>query len=211
MLVGPHYLRVDAPVALDRALARAGAVPVERRTAIVAVGSNAAPDVLRRKLARAGAGAVVPFLAVSLDHIGVGHSAHVSAPGFVAAAPYHSPGAVTPAVVALLDDQQLRCVDTSEPNYRRRLIDEPGQQWIYESRWGVLATSPGDARPLPLCAQDALLAHLVERDDRLGALLGRGDTQAVLAGLAADPARRDAIRAHLAGTWARPSGLYALG
>jgi hypothetical protein len=84
----------------------------------------------------------------------VGHSAHVSAGGYVPAAPYVGDGH-TDAVVGWFDDEQLALVDATEPNYHRLALDPATQ--LYVSRWGVVAV---DGRPLPLTDQATLLARL---------------------------------------------------
>ena len=101
----------------------AGAAPLAERTLVVAVGSNASPDVMRCKFARAGVDATVPFVRVRLGGIAVGHSAHVSLAGYVAAAPYHAPGATATFTASLLDDDQLECLDETERTYTRLPVD----------------------------------------------------------------------------------------
>jgi hypothetical protein len=141
-----------------------------RRTAVVAVGSNASPAVMQRKLSRHGVGGCVPLVVGSLAGCAVGHSAHVSVPGFVPAAPYLRDDARTSVYVTLLDDSQLRCVDRTEPNYVRRRLQSgrcvletedssrPESFDLYDSQWGVLA-EPGGS-PVPFGSQAELYALL---------------------------------------------------
>jgi hypothetical protein len=204
---------------MDAALGRAGAPRLAARTAVVAVGSNGSPDVLRAKFARGGVGGVVPLVRAVLRDIAVGHSAHVSLPGFVAAAPFAAAGAVTPVVVALVDDTQLRCLDASERTYTRRRVAGPapvsagaGDWWIYDSDCGVLAGgmragAPGSATARPLGDQADLLAGLAAGDGELADLLGGLDPRVVLPALAISERRRTAIRQRMAQHWAIPSGL----
>ena len=110
------------PGGLDRALARADATPVRDRNLVVAVGSNASPAVLLGKLASAGVTATVPFVEGEVVGLRVGHSAHVSRAGYLAAAPVRAPGARTSVTALLLDDEQVGCLDQTEPNYIRRLL-----------------------------------------------------------------------------------------
>jgi hypothetical protein len=218
----------DRYVPLDVFLLDVSVAPVDRRWLVMAIGSNGAPDVLRRKFVRAGVRDVVPFITANLSDIAVGHSAHVSVAGYVAAAPFASPGATTPVVVSLLDAEQLRCLDDTEPNYRRRLVsgehyaltvdvsgEQPESFLLYESKWGVLARRPGDATPLPLGTQQQLLYVLAAGDAALRPALHRGqppgrdgrDAGAVLAELAAGEDRREAVRARLGTMWALESGI----
>jgi hypothetical protein len=202
---------------VDAVLAHEGVVATGARTWVVAVGSNGAPDVLRAKFERSGVSGVVPFVPAELGGVAVGHSAHVSLPGFLAAAPFAAPGAVTPVVASLLDDDQLDCLDVSERTYTRRPVtgevrvggsgECPDRSWIYDSDRGVLAAAPGSSEPLALQTQAALLALLAAADPGLADLFGGVDPRSVLPALAAGEHRRTAIRAHLAEHWARPSGL----
>lgn len=202
------------------------------RTAVVAVGSNASPAVMHRKLSRHGVGGAVPLVAGTLSGCAVGHSAHVSRPGFVPAAPYLRAGARTPVYVTLLDDAQLRCVDSTEPGYVRRRLpsarcaleledgSRPESFDLYDGRWGVLArpTPASAGSMLPFGSQQALHALLRTRWAPYADLLGGVDAaaepddlaraQAVMRALAADEALRVRVRDAFAATgWTRPSGL----
>lgn len=152
-----------------------GTVDVRGRTPVAAVGSNASPLVLARKLAALPSG-LVALRPQRLRGVRVGHSAHVSAGGYVPAAPYAGDGAVD-AVVGWFDAEQLALVDATEPNYDRRALTSGTQ--VYVSRWGVVAV---DGRPLPLLGQAELLARL-----RPPALRGRASADL------ADPAVRAAV------------------
>jgi hypothetical protein len=209
LLVGDRYEAL--PGGLDQlgdALARHGAVPLAGRTAVVAVGSNAAPGVLRRKFGAT----VVPFLPMVVRGLGAGHSAHVSVPGFVAAAPFAAPGLVIELVVSLFDEAQLAVLDATEPNYTRCVVAASADGWdgllsAYDSHWGVIA-EPGGA-PVPLATQADLLARLRQRWEPYPHVVGpTAEPAAVLAGWAASEKRRRRAREELAATgWARPSGL----
>ena len=158
----------------------------EPRTPVVAVGSNASPAVMHRKLARHGVGGPVPLVAATLTGCAVGHSAHVSVPGFVPAAPVLRDDARTPVYVTLLDDAQLRCVDRTEPSYvRRRLGDgpclleledgsTPESFHLYDSRWGVLTQpiSVSGGSVVPFGSQQALHALLRAQWQPYAELLG---------------------------------------
>jgi hypothetical protein len=210
----------------------------ERRTAVVAVGSNASPAVIQRKLSRQQVGGAVPLVPATLTGCAVGHSAHVSVPGFVPAAPYLRSPARTAVYVTMLDDTQLWCLDRTEPNYVRRTLQpgrchldledgsRPESFGLYDSRWGVLArpTAEPSGSPLPLRSQAELHALLRARWPPYAELLGDLEDagtedrdslaalQAVMRALAADAGLRGRMRhAFAASGWARPSGLQGVG
>lgn len=131
-----------------------GPVDVRGRTAVAAVGSNASPAVLVRKLSPGGPGVVV-LEPGKLPGVRVGHSAHVSLGGYIPAAPYAAPGA-TDVLVGWFEPAQLALLDATEPNYERRHLVDAGLD-VYVSRWGVIAIA---GVPVPLCTQHALLARL---------------------------------------------------
>lgn len=136
------------------------------RTPVVAVGSNASPQVLRDKL-RAHLEAGVPIQPVRVSGLSVGHSAHISRPGFVAAAPARTPGRNADVCLTWLTTDQLTVIDATEPNYHRRKLPATtvladsgpvtGAQ-IYDSKHGVLADRGGQV--LPLRAQAGVTAWL---------------------------------------------------
>jgi hypothetical protein len=192
------------------------------RAAVVAVGSNASPQVLQRKLCRKVEHGVVPILPGVLVGCAVGHSAHVSVPGYVAAAPYRDPRARTAVFVSLLDEEQLARLDATEPNYvRRRLADDgryrlelgdarPRAFHVYDGRWGVIA--PPDDGPVPFTSQHELHGLLRARwpayEEILGSRRDTGGGEETTRLLAADEDLRTAVREALRNTgWARPSGL----
>lgn len=153
----------------------AGLVPV------AAVGSNASPTVLRAKL-----GGLLdrglPLAPATVDGLTVGHSAHVSPGGYVAAAPARGESA-GPVTVAWFDPDQLARMDATEPNYRRvglpaemacRLDREeetatvvPDVQ-VYASVHGVVGER---GRPLPLVGQASVLDWIGRRLVGLGSRL----------------------------------------
>lgn len=154
---------------------------LDGRVPVVAVGSNAAPTVLRHKLGRLLASGL-PLAAAMVDGLLVGHSAHVSARGYVAAAPASSPARGTgaqPVTLAWFDPDQLAALDATEPNYRR--IPLPGTMpcrllthtipvrgaHIYESVHGVLGEGE---RPVSLLPQPEVLDWLMARLPSLGPL-----------------------------------------
>lgn len=158
------------------------------RLPVVAVGSNAAPTVLRHKLGPLLATGL-PVAAAMVEDLLVGHSAHVSARGYVAAAPARGTGA-QPVTLAWFDADQLAALDATEPNYRRvplpqnmpcrtvsrntsgaRMVASsqtpvPGVH-IYESVHGVLGQA---GNPLSLRPQPEVLEWLATRLPALGHL-----------------------------------------
>jgi hypothetical protein len=185
--------------------------PVAERYVVVAVGSNASPAVMHRKLATSGVDGTVPFVHAEVTGLRVGHSAHVSRAGYIAAAPILTPSTRTSVVAVLLDREQLTAVDRTEPNYVRASVggDEcrlilaggasPASFQLYMSKRGVLAP-PGE-QPLGLMDQDALYAHLRQRCEPFSRLLPVGD-RAAMHRFASDEHLRDqAVEAFHRGGW----------
>lgn len=116
------------------------------RTAMLAYGSNAAPEVLARKLALSDQ----PVLVVPawLDDFDVVYSAHISPYGAVPATLQRSPGTRVRVHVVYMTSAQVGLVDATEPNYESALIagalchldagDEVIDPAAYLSRHGCL-------------------------------------------------------------------------
>ncbi|HMM96754.1 hypothetical protein [Phycicoccus sp.] len=199
-----HVLRPRRPRTLDALLRAHGAAPLARRTPVLAIGSNAAGEVLAHKLSRSGVSAVVPLLTGVVRNLAVGHTAYVARGGYVPAAPVHRTGARTRVVLQLLDDDQLAAVDATEPGYDRVELAarhyplvvaggfRPTGFHVYAARDGALVL-PG--RAPRLLRQSEVLASLraagVPHTDH-------EDPADVAAGLTSSAERRDAVRAHLA-------------
>lgn len=193
----------------------------ETTTAVVAVGCNASPTVLSRKLRERGASDDVLVVTALLRGFAVGHSAHISAPGYLAATPYVDPDAQSRVVVLLLDATQLDFLDETEPNYHRRTIadgtalalshsdrsDRFDRFAVYDSMWGVLA--PPGQPPVPLSGQRELHRYLRACcPPYADAVPASDDLAETMARLSADAGIRRRVRAQLRATgWARPSGL----
>ena len=165
------------------------------RTLVVAVGSNASLAVLRDKYAqgRLAPAPRTPSMGCTVTGLAVGHSAHVSLRGYIAAAPFRQVETASALTATWPDEQQLRIIDESEPNYRRvRLArrdyplvlasgERPEHFDVYVSRHGVLADPrSGERRTLGTQAElfrwlaevtgDAAFAGAPERIcERLGA------------------------------------------
>ena len=161
------------------------------RTAVVAVGSNASPDVLIAKL-RGLLGTGLPTASAVVDDLLVGHSAHVSARGYVAAAPAPGPGSRATVGLGWFDAAQLARLDETEPNYRRAPLPSScrtaagrvvwGAQ-LYVSAHGLLAE---EGKVLPLRPQAEVLAWLAERLPALAGDLTHDRLR--------DPAVREGVR-----------------
>lgn len=185
-------------VALDEALRREGVAATGERTVVVATGSNAAPAVLHRKCGLGGVSGVAPFLPATVGNLGIGHSAHVSVTGYVAAAPFPADGVSTTVVVSLLDRRQVACLDDTELNYEPRCVDgerfplqlatgeRPATYRLYESRWGVVA--PGGS-PVALRRQQDLFERLWELPGADEVLGPPDDVRAVTTRLAGEAGR----------------------
>lgn len=129
-----------------------------------------------------GVDAVVPFVAVTVAGLRVGHSAHVSRTGFIAATGFRSSTAKSATFASWLDEEQLACLDASEPNYVRQPLDLPAtldsgrpasDLWVYDSIWGVLGHPddgpPGRRRPAPRGDAERLGRPRLEPREQTGA------------------------------------------
>lgn len=162
---------------------------------VIAVGSNASHDVLAAKLPRE---TCVPLVAATVHDIAIGHSAHVSLAGYIAAAPFHQPGARTRVVVTWLDPTALAALDASEPNYDRigvadiggllEMHGRPRDADIYSSRHGVIRIE----ETLALMPQGELFTRLARIPELTGLL--RGPPGEVCSRLAADPRACEQVR-----------------
>lgn len=96
-------------------------VDMAGRVPLLAYGSNAAPEVLRRKLGPASE--PVPAVRGQLEGFDVVYSAHVSAYGAVPATLWPCPGAELPVFVIHLTEAQLEAIAATEPNYECRSLE----------------------------------------------------------------------------------------
>jgi len=175
-------LSEDEDRSLDQVLLEHEAMPIAGRIPVLAVGSNAAPAQVRRKLATKGLAATVPVTAVKVSGLSVGVSAHVSRAGYLPATPVPDLSSKNlPLWVIWLAQDQLLAIDKTEPNYDRirvpgfcsiRLIS--GQAvcgcWLYVSRRGYLI-SPSD-EPRKLTGQAELISSLLAELPALARLAG---------------------------------------
>jgi hypothetical protein len=188
-------------LSLDRYLRNVGGSPAASLVPVLAVGSNASPAQLRRKLANAGLPTLVPITAVRVSGLAVGVSAHVSRPGYLPATPVPDEGAVSDLWLVWLDVAALAAVDATEPNYERILLPArypvrltTGQPvmpcWVYLSRHGYLINEAGE--PRRLTDQATLISALLAGIPGLRALGGTSPQEWIER--THDPVARDAIR-----------------
>jgi hypothetical protein len=203
-----------------------GAEPLHARMPLVALGSNASPRVLVHKLRRGGVSTVVVLLPCEVAGMQVGHSAHVSAAGYIAAAPLAARGARAHVMLAMVTAAQVRALDQTEPNYRRVRLDphthrvsvdggadgtgaalrSAADTWVYASQWGVLADA---GEPIPLQPQRELHRTLAAKDavfaDHIRGLPPHEAVQRL-----SSPGVREQLRLRWADPcWSRPANLLS--
>lgn len=149
------------------------------RAPLLAYGSNAAPEVLARKLGETTRRAPVAALRATLGGFDVVYSAHVSRYGSIPATLQRSPGTEATAFVLHLTDEQLRLIEATEPNYELvtlrgiSCMPESGEELnelaTYVSRHGCLLASGSEAalaaveargRRFPAMTQRQALEHV---------------------------------------------------
>jgi hypothetical protein len=135
---------------------------------VLAYGSNAAPEVLRRKLGAGPAGRVLARPVV-LEDTDIVYSAHISHHGAVPGTPVPAPGTEVDAWLLCIPARAMEALDATEPNYRRELH---GDAHLYVSRHGpllldgapvALSAVPARGRALRALAEPELLERLRER------------------------------------------------
>jgi len=150
-----------------------GAAPLAERSAVLAVGSNAAPARLADKC---GAAAVIPVARAKVAGWAAVYSAHISTYGSIAATLWSDPMSTSSLAVTFLDPHQLGILDASEANYVRvdlgPLIDGwEGSVTGYRSRRGALSFDGGPIRlaavparsPLPALGELEVLDEVAAR------------------------------------------------
>jgi hypothetical protein len=166
-------------VLTDEGAVAPGAVEVDSssRVPLLAYGSNAAPEVLRRKLGAASADPVPVVLGRLLD-LDVVYSAHLAAYGSVPATLRRSPGTEAATFVAYLTEEQLRLVAATEPNYALERLElgcrlesgaEQPDALAFLSHHGCLLVDgtevaleavAAEGRRFPAMSQRAVLEHV---------------------------------------------------
>jgi hypothetical protein len=166
---------------VDQVLSEQHAAPMARRVPVLAVGSNAAPAQVRRKLASTDRPTMVPITAVTVCGLAVGVSAHVSKAGYVPATPVRDPSARSRMWVTWLAPEEVIAMDATEPNYNRILApptcsielmsgEAVSGCWLYVSRHGFLAEASG--KPRKLIDQPDLIDSLLAEVPELTSLAG---------------------------------------
>jgi hypothetical protein len=133
----------------------------EQRTPVLAYGSNAAPQVLSRKLALSDQPVLV--LPARLAGFDVVYSAHISPYGAIPATLQRSPGPEVRVHVIYMTSAQIGVISATEPNYEPQLLE------------GIECQLEGDGEHLP-----EVSAYI----SRHGCLLV-GDSEVALAAVAA--------------------------
>lgn len=87
------------------------------RPVLVPIDSNARRGAMDCRLAGLGDLQALPMIRGTLHDVVLTHSAHVRDSGYFAAAPYSNRSARIHVVAGLLDDEQLHCLDETEPNF----------------------------------------------------------------------------------------------
>jgi hypothetical protein len=158
----------------------------DERTAMLAYGSNAAPEVLARKLALSDQ----PVLVVPawLDDFDVVYSAHISPYGAVPATLQRSPGTRVRVHLVYMTEAQVGLVSATEPNYESALVEgavchlDDGETIVgpaaYLSRHGCLLEDGSEVALAAVEATGRAFPQLAERDllERLRARFCPDDT-----------------------------------
>ncbi len=142
------------------------------REPLLAYGANASPLALTRKLA-AFPESPLPMLRAHLGGFDVVYSNHVSPYGSIPGTLHPSPSTTVTAFVAYPDEQQLRALTATEPNYelttlrdldcRLELGDRVEQLAAYLSRHGPWRPDGAPVALAELEATDRRFAQLTQR------------------------------------------------
>jgi hypothetical protein len=191
--------------------------PVGRRP-VLAIGSNADPAQLAAKFRGRRCSDLVVGLLVTVVGLQVRPSAHFSRFGYWPFAPVAVDGSPSPAVLCLLDDEQVRVLDGTEPNYVRAQLDpgahpvlgapELGPVSVYVSRHGVVDDGrlPPWSEPPP--EQELLIRGLLRYLPSLPGIPTSPDPRDLVAAVRARPDLADEITAALKRSLTvRPAGL----
>lgn len=186
-------------VGLAGLLGDLGVAGMGLRRPVVAVGSNAAPSQLRRKFFGRSGRVVIPMTVADVRGIFAGVSGHISRWGYIPAAPVSSSVGSARLFVLWLDDEQLRVIDASEPNYHRRMLPADAYPvvlggvvlpycFVYVSKHGCLMDEAGV--PRRLVGQNELMASVLRASPALRDLCGATPEEFVTA--VANPGIREA-------------------
>lgn len=170
----PYAIPLDSYAVVEGEIVDVAAAEVDLadRIPLLAYGSNAAPEVLSRKLAAAPD--PVPVLRTDLRDFDVVYSAHISRYGSVPATLRRSPGTEVRAFVAYLTSEQLRLVSATEPNYELARLDRPSctlaegdalaELNVYVSRHGCLLLDEREVTLAEVEARDRRFAAMDQRE-----------------------------------------------
>lgn len=135
---------------LDQRLRRARGAGIAERIPVLGVGSNRSAAVLMDKFTEAGVSCLLALAPVRVRHLGVGHSAHVSRRGYLAATPVLHRGRTADLTMSWLDEAQLDALDRTEPNYERGALStrfhelsDPGARGPGAMTTGTTTTGTG--------------------------------------------------------------------
>jgi hypothetical protein len=142
----------------------------ELRTPVLAYGSNAAPQVLSRKLALSDQPVLV--VPARLSGFDVVYSAHISPYGAVPATLQRSPGTEVQVHVIYMTSAQIGVISATEPNYEPTLLEriecrladgeELSEISAYISRHGCLLVDGSEVALSAVPASGRKLADLAE-------------------------------------------------
>jgi hypothetical protein len=140
-------------LSLDKFLSDLGASSLDRRTAVLAFGSNASPPQLARKFSGVP-GSAIPVVKGWSYGLQLAFSAHINPVGYIPAAVRATGdfGTRLPVWLTFLDDEQLEVMDPTEPSYHRvtleygkgrPVVELESGEWLeaaelYRTKWGVL-------------------------------------------------------------------------
>ncbi len=225
-----QHARIDREgqsIALSDVLGREGMAALERprRHAVVACGSNAAPQRLAQKFRHTHD--VVPTLRVTLENYCIVYSAKFSAYGSIPATLVHVPGACVTTFINFLDDRQLALMDETETlgvAYDRPVLEDAivsivdgatpksdlASVFAYVSRSGALlkdgaaiALDTVEGRDVPFPKHSQEMVQTVVKD-----LLNVGDlVDNFIHQNLNDPSMRAVRAAELKKRWAKPFGV----
>jgi hypothetical protein len=180
---GSYLLTEDGGVELLSALAEPErerlierfAAPDGDRLPLLAIGSNAAPETLRRKLAHFPERADRTVLAVHgrLHEFDVGYAAQPALYGALPATIFPSPGTAVAATLLWVTPAQFTQLTWSELSYRlgrlrtRFTVDEAGERFdevlVFVSRWGAFCVDGAPAALAAVPAQRRTATALTQR------------------------------------------------
>lgn len=175
-------------VPLNYALVQMNVPKVNERVPVLAIGSNATPEDIRRRFSMAGVSSVLPMSEAKVEGLAVGFAADVARGGYLPATPIVGAGLTSTLFVLWLDPRQLVTLDAAEATHQRVLLpastpDGEGVQvvlgsgevlgacYAYVSCQGCLAGD--DGRPRPFNDQMSVIDSLVTTSPAVRKLLGQ--------------------------------------